>query len=81
MELSWLNGFTKQWQDRLSSGRPPHAVMLSGPRGTGKRAAAAWLAASRSGRAEPDSMPAFPVSIPEHPDIYWVARQEDRHGA
>ena len=78
MELGWLKDFKKQWQDRVSSGRPPHAVMLSGPRGTGKRAAAAWLAASRSGKFDDDSLPAFPVTIPEHPDIYWIARQEDR---
>lgn len=78
MEIDWLEGFTQQWQARLDAGRAPHAVMLTGRRGTGKRAAAAWLAATRSGRGTPGALPSYPVVPVEHPDVYWVAREEDR---
>ncbi len=78
MELYWLNSFTEQWRQRLSAGRAPHAVMLSGPRGSGKRAAAAWLAATRIGQTPLDALPAFPVTLPEHPDVHWLTRLEDK---
>lgn len=80
MKIGWLSDFAEQWRQRLASGRTPHAVMLTGPRGTGKRAAAAWLAASRVGQVELESLPEYPVSVPEHPDVHWVKREEDRQG-
>lgn len=78
MDISWLEEFALQWRHRLEAGRAPHAVMLSGPRGTGKRAAAAWLAATRTRKAPPDSLPQYPHKVPEHPDIYWLTRLEDK---
>lgn len=78
MDISWLNWFTEQWRQRLDSGRAPHAVMLTGPRGNGKRAAAAWLAATRVGRASLDDLPQVPPVVPVHPDVYWLTRLEDK---
>ena len=49
MELTWLTQFVEGWQDRLNHGRVPHAVLLAGPVGVGKRAAAAWMARERLG--------------------------------
>ena len=49
MEIKWLDDFTKSWQDRVAHGRVPHAVLLAGPPGVGKRAAARWMAASTLG--------------------------------
>jgi DNA polymerase-3 subunit delta' len=78
MDIDWLSSFTRDWQARLDAGRPPHAVMLTGRAGTGKRAAAAWLVATRSGKVQPDTLPVYPVVPVEHPDVYWVTREEDR---
>ncbi len=78
MNIDWLKPFTEQWQARLDAGRPPHAVMLTGRPGTGKRSAAAWLAATRAGKAAPDSLPGYPHEAVEHPDVYWLTREEDR---
>jgi len=80
LQIDWLRAFTESWKQRLEAGRPPHAVMLSGPRGSGKRSAAAWIAARRVGSAEVGDLPEYPYTVPEHPDIYWVSRPEDKQG-
>ncbi len=80
MQLDWLREFTEGWQQRLEAGRPPHAVMLSGPRGLGKRSAAAWIAARRALPGEAGELPEYPYTVPEHPDVYWVSRPEDKQG-
>lgn len=78
MDLTWLNGFADDWRKRVAAGRVPHAVLLAGPRGAGKRCAAAWMAATRVGRASLDSLPRFPLTIPEHADVLWVSKAVDR---
>ena len=80
MQIEWLRAFTESWQQRLEAGRPPHAVMLSGPRGSGKRSAAAWIAARRVASGKAGELPEYPYSVPEHPDVYWVSRPEDKQG-
>lgn len=53
--------------------------MISGAVGTGKRAAAAWLAVRHLSLAGEDSLPQFPVTIPEHADLRWIRPLEDKH--
>jgi DNA polymerase-3 subunit delta' len=79
MELSWLKPLIESWQSSQSQGRPPHAVMLTGTPGSGKRAAAAWLARSRLGIAGGSAMPEYPWTIPEHADLRWITPPEDKH--
>jgi len=77
MEIAWLNNFAKTWHDRVAHGRVPHAVLLAGPPGVGKRAAARWIAASTLGLEKAD-LPAHTGSIPEHADLHWIAPPEDK---
>lgn len=52
--------------------------MLTGGAGTGKRAAAAWLARSRLG-LDAGPLPVHPLAIPEHADLRWLSPPEDKH--
>jgi len=78
MELSWLKKFAVSWVDRETHGRSPHAVLLTGSVGVGKRAAATWVAARRLGIGSPGELPVYPVELLEHPDLRWICPPEDK---
>ena len=78
MNISWLASFTQSWNDRVEHGRTPHAVLLTGSAGVGKRAAATWIAAQRLGVGSPGAVPSYPVEPLEHADLHWIAPLEDK---
>lgn len=78
MEISWLENLAESWRQRAEQGRLPHAVMLQGSTGVGKRCAAAWIARQRLG-LDPGDLPEYPLSVPEHADLRWLAPLEDKH--
>ena len=78
MEMPWLNQFTASWRASVRQGRAPHALMLLGAEGTGKRCAAAWLARSRLGMSTLESEPQYPLTIPEHADLRWLSPPADK---
>ncbi len=77
MELTWLNRFTEAWHDRVRHARVPHAVLLAGPPGTGKRAAACWVASTCLG-VDAGALPRHPAVPVEHADLHWIAPEEDK---
>jgi len=78
LEIKWLKGFARSWQDRADHGRIPHAVLLAGAAGVGKRAAATWIAARRLGIDTAQDLPVYPVVPLEHADLHWISPPEDK---
>jgi DNA polymerase-3 subunit delta' len=77
MEIDWLQSFAKSWLERVEHGRVPHAVLLAGPVGVGKRDAARWMARTTLGMKRHD-VPAYSKEVPEHPDLRWIQPPEDK---
>jgi DNA polymerase-3 subunit delta' len=79
MDIPWLKLFTEGWRANVRHERTPHALMLLGAEGTGKRCAAAWLVRCRLGLSSLDSEPQYPLTIPQHADLRWLSPPEDKH--
>lgn len=77
-DIIWHRDFAKNWLDRISQGRLPHAVLLAGPRGVGKRAAAAWMAAHHLQLSNASELPQYPQQAIEHADMRWISPLEDK---
>jgi DNA polymerase-3 subunit delta' len=75
--IDWLKSFADDWRDRVEHGRRPHAVLLAGPVGVGKRAAARWLAMTSLDLPTADG-PEYALDIPEHADLRWIQPLEDK---
>ena len=78
MEINWHSEFAKAWRDRITHKRLPHAVLLVGPVGVGKRSAAVWIARQRLHVLPESALPAHPPDPPEHPDLRWISPPEDK---
>lgn len=79
MKVNWLRSFADAWLTRVAQARVPHALMLLGAAGVGKRTAAAWLARERLGLPGVDDGPDFPLQVPEHADLRWLHPPEGKH--
>jgi DNA polymerase-3 subunit delta' len=78
LDIIWQSDFVRGWRDRVERGRQPHAVMLLGPPGVGKRAAAAWLACQHLNIKNEGELPQYPFVRPEHADLRWIEPPEDK---
>ena len=76
MLLPWTKPIADSWQLRIDNERLPHAVLLAGPAGTGKRATAAWIARKQLGIGDPAELPESPFDVPQHSDAYLIRPAE-----
>lgn len=77
MEIPWQKDLASTWLAAADQHRLPHAVLLAGPPGVGKRALAAWMVA-RKLDLHRDPVPCYPFKRPQHPDLHWLSRPEDK---
>ncbi len=78
MELFWLKHIADSWLERARQARLPHAVLLHGPAGVGKRSTAAWMARQKLGLDPCGALPVYPLEAPEHADLQWLSPPEDK---
>ncbi|MCB1845284.1 MAG: hypothetical protein KDI09_20115 [Halioglobus sp.] len=78
MDITWLKVFADRWCTQEQQGRAPHAVLLLGAPGVGKRAAATWLAKRKLHPVSAGDCPRYPVELPQHPDLHWLTRRDDK---
>jgi len=78
MDLFWHNEIASSWLSANDQGRAPHAIMLTGPVGVGKRSAAAWMAMQRLAPDPLTTLPNHPTARLEHADLRWIATPDDK---
>jgi len=79
MEIDWLRSIADGWLARAHQGRLPHAALLLGAPGSGKRSTAVWMAKHRLGIHDPGPLPQYPIVVPDHADLRWIRPPEDKH--
>ena len=78
MNIPWLQPLEQDWLKRVEHARVPHAIMLYGALGVGKRGLAAWIARERLGLNGTRSGSQYPLAVPEHADMHWIDPDEDK---
>ena len=78
MNINWLDSQKSGWLERAAQNRVPHAVILAGQPGVGKRALAAWMAAHKLAGDDTAGDPRYPVEPVQHADLHWLAPPEDK---
>ena len=77
-EIPWLHIYEEIWQQLLNSERTPHAVLITGTRGIGKRSFASWLAGQHLEIDSVKEKPYHPYVIPQHADLRWIQPEDGK---
>lgn len=77
MSLPWLDAATDAWLASINNDRLPHAVLVTGPPGCGKRRLAEWMLAQKLLDDAP-ARPAFSDDQLVHADLHRLAVPDDK---
>ena len=78
IEIPWLHTYEEIWLRLLNSERTPHAVLITGSRGIGKRSFASWLAGQHLEIDSVKEKPYHPYIIPQHADLRWIQPEDGK---
>ena len=78
IEIPWLNSYEKSWKKITQNNKTPHAILISGNRGIGKRAFAAWLATEHLDIKTKYEGCIYPFVVPSHADLKWISPNEGK---
>lgn len=83
--LPWHGGVLAQLRSAWTSKRFPHALLIAGPDGVGKRELAAWLSCAVLCERSQDALDCCAecascklIAAGSHPDLLWVSPEEDK---
>ena len=77
-EIPWLNSYEKSWKKITQNNKTPHAILISGNRGIGKRAFATWLATEHLDIKTKYEGCIYPYAVPSHADLKWISPNEGK---
>ena len=77
-EIPWLSSYEKSWKKIIQNKKTPHAVLISGNRGIGKRSFAAWLASEHLDITKKYESCIYPFAVPSHADLKWISPNEGK---
>ena len=78
MQIPWLNSYVRSWEKTRQNNKTPHAILISGNRGIGKRSFSAWLATEHLDIKKKHEGCIFPFSVPSHADLKWISPIEGK---
>ena len=78
MKIPWLKNLQKTWLRLHKDVKIPHAIMIIGPIGVGKRIFANWLSQRYLCDSEFTFQLSYPIDYKYHPDQHWIKIPEDK---
>ena len=78
MEIPWLHTYEESWRQLLNAKKTPHAVLITGLRGIGKRSFASWLGGQHLDIDSMKEKPYHPYVIPQHADLRWIKPEDGK---
>ena len=77
-EIPWLNSYEKSWNKITQNNKTPHAILISGNSGIGKRSFAIWLASKHLDITTKYESCIYPFAVPSHADLKWINPNEGK---